>query len=54
MSFLLEFGLPELLVVLVIIFIFFGPGRLGKFAGQPGKGNRSSQEELFRKKDEKK
>jgi Sec-independent protein translocase protein TatA len=54
MSFLLEFGLSELLVVLVILFIFFRPKRHGKFAGQPGKGNRSSQEELFNKEDEKK
>ena len=41
MSFLRDFGLPELLIVLVIIVILFGPGRIGKVAGELGKGIRS-------------
>jgi sec-independent protein translocase protein TatA len=41
MGFLRDFGLPELLIVLVIIVILFGPGRIGKVAGELGKGMRS-------------
>jgi sec-independent protein translocase protein TatA len=41
MSFLRDFGLPELLIVLVIVVILFGPGRIGKVAGELGKGIRS-------------
>jgi sec-independent protein translocase protein TatA len=40
------FGLPELLVVLVIIVILFGVGRIGKVAGEVGKGIRSFREGL--------
>jgi Sec-independent protein translocase protein TatA len=45
MSFLLEFGLPELLIVLLIIWIYFGRGTRAKLAGSTGKGNRTSQDE---------
>ncbi len=41
MGFLRDFGLPELLIILVIIVILFGPGRIGKVAGELGKGIRS-------------
>ncbi|HTX92556.1 MAG TPA: twin-arginine translocase TatA/TatE family subunit [Anaerolineales bacterium] len=41
MSFLRDFGLPELIIILVIIVILFGPGRIGKVAGEIGKGIRS-------------
>jgi sec-independent protein translocase protein TatA len=41
MGFLRDFGLPELLIILVIILLVFGPGRLGKVAGELGKGIRS-------------
>jgi sec-independent protein translocase protein TatA len=53
MPFLRDFGLPELLIILVIIIILFGPGRIGKVAGELGKGIRSFKEGLDGK-DEKK
>ncbi|HEY2980668.1 MAG TPA: twin-arginine translocase TatA/TatE family subunit, partial [Anaerolineales bacterium] len=31
----------ELIVILVIVIILFGPGRIGKVAGELGKGIRS-------------
>ncbi len=52
MNFLRDFGLPELLIVLVIIVILFGPGRIGKVAGELGKGIRSFREGIGGKKDE--
>ena len=54
MSFLRDFGLPELLIVLVIIVILFGPGRIGKVAGELGKGIRSFRDGLTGKDDGKK
>jgi len=54
MSFLRDFGLPELLIVLVIIVILFGPGRIGKVAGELGKGIRSFRDGLTGKEEEKK
>jgi sec-independent protein translocase protein TatA len=46
MSFLRDFGLPELLIILVIIVILFGPGRIGKVAGELGKGIRAFRDGL--------
>lgn len=40
------FGLPELLIVLVIIVILFGVGRIGKVAGEMGKGIRAFRDGL--------
>jgi sec-independent protein translocase protein TatA len=40
MAFLRDFGLPELLIILVIIILLFGVGRIGKVAGELGKGIR--------------
>jgi sec-independent protein translocase protein TatA len=54
MGFLRDFGLPELLIILVIIVILFGPGRIGKVAGELGKGIRSFREGLSGKEEEKK
>ncbi|MFH1524520.1 MAG: twin-arginine translocase TatA/TatE family subunit [Chloroflexota bacterium] len=55
MSFLRDFGLPELLIILVIIILLFGPGRIGKVAGELGKGIRSFKNGLGeKKKDEEK
>jgi len=44
MNFLRDFGLPELLIILVIIILLFGPGRIGKVIGEIGKGIRSIRE----------
>ncbi len=41
-----DIGWPELLIVLVIVLLLFGPGRLGKIAGEVGKGIRSFREGL--------
>jgi sec-independent protein translocase protein TatA len=54
MGFIKDFGLPELLIVLVIVVILFGPGRIGKVAGELGKGIRSFRDGLTGKEDEKK
>jgi sec-independent protein translocase protein TatA len=39
-------GLPELLLILVIIVLLFGVGRISKVAGELGKGIRSFREGL--------
>jgi sec-independent protein translocase protein TatA len=54
MAFLRDFGLPELLIILVIIILLFGVGRIGKVAGELGKGIRSFKDGLSGKEDEKK
>jgi sec-independent protein translocase protein TatA len=54
MGFLRDFGLPELLIILVIIIILFGPGRIGKVAGELGKGIRSFRDGLGGKEDKSK
>jgi sec-independent protein translocase protein TatA len=54
MGFLRDFGLPELLIILVIIVILFGPGRIGKVAGELGKGIKSLRDGLSGKEAEKK
>jgi len=43
----------ELIVILVIVIILFGPGRIGKVAGELGKGIRSFREGLSGSPDEK-
>jgi len=35
-----NFGTPELLILLVIILLLFGVGRIGKIAGELGRGMR--------------
>jgi sec-independent protein translocase protein TatA len=52
MNFLRGFGLPELLILLVIIILIFGPGRIGKVIGEIGKGIRSLREGMNSDKDE--
>lgn len=36
-----DIGLPELLILLVVIVLIFGPGRLAKTMGELGKGIQS-------------
>jgi sec-independent protein translocase protein TatA len=46
MGFLHDFSLPELLIILILVVLLFGPGRLGKVAGELGKGIRSFKDNL--------
>ena len=46
-----RFGLPEILILLVIVLILFGPGRIGKIAGELGQGIRNFREGLNKKED---
>ena len=36
-----SFGLPEIILILVIVLLLFGPGRIGKVAGELGTGIRN-------------
>ncbi len=38
---MVRFGVPELLIVLAIVVLLFGVGRIGKIAGELGKGIRA-------------
>ena len=49
-------GLPrgaEWIVILVIVVLLFGPGRIGKIAGELGKGIKNFREGIGSKEDEK-
>jgi sec-independent protein translocase protein TatA len=39
-------GLPELLIILVIVLLLFGPSRLSKVAGEIGKGIKSFRDNM--------
>ncbi|MDL1911602.1 twin-arginine translocase TatA/TatE family subunit [Chloroflexi bacterium CFX6] len=41
-----RFGPMELIILLVIVVLLFGPGRIGKIAGELGKGIRSFRDGL--------
>jgi sec-independent protein translocase protein TatA len=41
-------GLPELLIILVIVLLIFGAGRISKVAGELGEGIRAFQKGLQR------
>ena len=47
-----DLGVPELLIILVIVLLLFGPGRIGKIAGEVGKGIRNFREGLGAKQDD--
>jgi len=49
----MQFGPLELIIVLVIVLLVFGPGRLSKIAGEIGSGIKSFKDGLGAK-DEKK
>ncbi len=42
----MEIGVPELLIILVIVIVLFGPGRFGKILGELGSGLRSFKDNL--------
>jgi sec-independent protein translocase protein TatA len=46
-------GTPELLVILVIVLLLFGVGRIGKIAGELEEGIRSFREGLSGEKEKK-
>ena len=50
----MDIGLPEILIVLVIVVLLFGPGRISNIAGELGKGIRSFRDGLSGKSDDEK
>lgn len=40
------FGIPELIIILVILLLLFGVGRISKIAGELGKGVRAFRDGL--------
>jgi sec-independent protein translocase protein TatA len=41
-----EIGVPELLIVLVIVVLVFGPGRLARMMGEIGRGVRAFRDSV--------
>lgn len=41
-----SFGIPELLIILVIVLVLFGVGRISKIAGEMGSGIRAFKDGL--------
>lgn len=44
-----DIGMPELLIVLVVVVLIFGPGRLAKIMGELGKGINSFRDSFSSK-----
>lgn len=42
----IRLGVPELLIALAVVVLLFGVGRIGKVAGEMGKGIRAFREAL--------
>ena len=42
----MDIGVPELLIILVVVLLLFGPGRIAKTAGELGKGLKSFRDGL--------
>jgi sec-independent protein translocase protein TatA len=42
----MDIGAPELIIILVIVVLLFGPGRIGSVAGEVGKGIRNFRDGL--------
>ncbi len=43
---MVRFGVPELMIILVVVLLLFGVGRIGKIAGELGKGIRAFRDGL--------
>ncbi len=50
---MLDIGAPELIIILIIVLLLFGPGRIGQVGGEIGKGIRSFRESLNGKDEQK-
>jgi sec-independent protein translocase protein TatA len=48
----MNFGLPEILIIVVIVILLFGPGRIQKIFSEMGKGIKSFKDGLQGNKDE--
>lgn len=48
-----RFGTTELIIILVIVLLLFGVGRIGKIAGELGSGIRAFREGLNKDKEDK-
>ena len=48
----MDIGVPELLIILVIVIVLFGPGRFGKILGELGSGLRSFKDNLNSKEED--
>jgi len=46
-----DIGVPELLILLLIVALLFGPGRLAQTMGEVGKGIRSFRDSLSSEED---
>lgn len=49
----IRFGPTELIIILVIVLLLFGPGRISKIAGELGKGIRSFKDSVSSDEEEK-